>query len=55
MGHLVSPHDNFSSFYFIVMCEISLPIALAKASQMAKTDVSGVKYRPLSFGEAKNT
>lgn len=55
MGHFVLPHDSSSSFCFIVTHEISLPIALAKASQMAKTDVSGVTCKPLSSGEAKNT
>lgn len=55
MGHFVLSHDSSSSFYSIVTHEISLPIALAKASQMVKTDDSGVKCRPLSLGEAKNT
>lgn len=35
--------------------EISIPIALDKASQMAKTDVSGVRCEILSLGEAANT
>lgn len=55
MGNLVLPCDRSSSFYFIMTHKISLPIALAKASQMAKTDGNGVKCRHLLLGGSKST
>lgn len=42
---MAGPQDGSYSSYFVVTCEASLPVALAKATQMAKTDVSGVKWR----------